>query len=406
MSTYMKTLFAMLLAATLGLALVGCEAEGDSINGNNPGSRISDQDNDGIPDDEDNCPTVPNAGQSDIDGDGIGDACEDDTDGDGIPDDTDNCPLVPNVDQLDSNGDGIGDACTDDEDGDGIPDDTDNCPITPNPGQEDGDGDGVGDVCDNCPLVANPGQEDADANTIGDVCEDDDDGDGIPNDDDNCPVTPNPDQADVDADGVGDVCDNCPNTANDDQADADEDGTGDVCDVDGFTCTAGGPFEPLTAANFGATGETFGVCVGCGVVSPELVLDEMNGTFAEMNLALNVAGGTRLTVTENANTNFTGMVNIGFVTSNPNTGLLDLGVLGDFLTLRLYDDGVEVDSFTVGGGLLALDVAGLLGGPEQTFIGAEVDADATAFDAVALEFGGLVSADSEVRVHDTCVQQL
>ena len=122
-------------------------------------------------------------------------------------------------------------------------------------------------------------------------------------------------------------------------------------------------------------------------------------------MAFVVFSTSGLSVSENANTNFTGMVNIGFVTSNPNTGLLDLGVLGDFLTLRLYDDGVEVDSFTVGGGLLALDVAGLLGGPEQTFVGVEVDADATAFDAVALEFGGLISADSEVRVHDTCVQQ-
>ena len=31
--------------------------------------------------------------------------------GDGITDDDDNCPLVPNKDQKDSNGDGIGDAC-------------------------------------------------------------------------------------------------------------------------------------------------------------------------------------------------------------------------------------------------------------------------------------------------------
>ena len=34
-----------------------------------------------------------------------------DTDGDGIPDDDDNCPTVANEDQLDANGDGFGDAC-------------------------------------------------------------------------------------------------------------------------------------------------------------------------------------------------------------------------------------------------------------------------------------------------------
>jgi len=34
-----------------------------------------------------------------------------DTDDDGVRDDQDNCPFVPNPDQTDTDGDGLGDAC-------------------------------------------------------------------------------------------------------------------------------------------------------------------------------------------------------------------------------------------------------------------------------------------------------
>ena len=57
-----------------------------------------DTDGDGIGDDADNCPTIPNANQKDKDGDGVGDVC-------------DNCPNVPNVNQANADGDGAGDAC-------------------------------------------------------------------------------------------------------------------------------------------------------------------------------------------------------------------------------------------------------------------------------------------------------
>lgn len=46
---------------------------------------------------------VPNNNQNDVDGDGIGDACDTDIDGDGIENAIDNCELVPNVDQKDTN---------------------------------------------------------------------------------------------------------------------------------------------------------------------------------------------------------------------------------------------------------------------------------------------------------------
>jgi len=48
-----------------------------------------DDDNDGIKDTKDNCPTVANAAQTDFDGDKLGDACDDDDDNDKDPDVTD-----------------------------------------------------------------------------------------------------------------------------------------------------------------------------------------------------------------------------------------------------------------------------------------------------------------------------
>jgi len=110
-----------------------------------------DDDNDGVPDVNDNCPTDFNPGQEDLDGDGLGDAC-DDSDGDGVVDATDNCPNVPNPGQSDIDGDGLGDAC-DDSDGDGVVDATDNCPNVANADQANADGDALGDACDICPTT-------------------------------------------------------------------------------------------------------------------------------------------------------------------------------------------------------------------------------------------------------------
>ncbi|QTD50148.1 thrombospondin type 3 repeat-containing protein [Sulfidibacter corallicola] len=76
-----------------------------------------DSDGDGIEDSVDNCPNIANLDQSDLDGDGEGDLCDDtpygeDSDGDGVYDYQDNCVSYFNPLQTDSNGDGLGDACS------------------------------------------------------------------------------------------------------------------------------------------------------------------------------------------------------------------------------------------------------------------------------------------------------
>jgi len=150
---------------------------------------VRDQDGDGIYDDVDACPTVP----EDLDGFEDGDGCpEADNDKDSIPDKSDKCPNTP-------------------EDFDGF-EDMDGCP------EADNDKDGVLDKDDKCPNDP----EDKDGFEDDDGCPDtDNDKDGILDADDKCPDEPEdkdnfededgcPDP-DNDADGILDIDDDCPN---------------------------------------------------------------------------------------------------------------------------------------------------------------------------------------------------
>ena len=192
-----------------------------------------------------------------------------DEDQDGVPFSEDNCPAVYNPNQADGDKDGVGDVC-------------DNCPKTPNPDQQDTDNDGIGDarvkglliekflktpempvlgdhvtytivgnpqssiafikiflngvekkICyaSICTYRTNRIEEEPEIGVLavndyamveiaGLVPEEevkdvwplsviDGDGDGVTNLFDNCRDAPNPDQEDLDGDGVGDACDDC-----------------------------------------------------------------------------------------------------------------------------------------------------------------------------------------------------
>jgi hypothetical protein len=130
-----------------------------------------------------------------------------DADLDGVADCLDNCgmpgtPLVSNPGQTDSDGDGLGDAC-------------DNCPGVANPGQQDVDGDGAGDACDPCPSDA-ANDQDNDGFCVGP-------GFNPPKvgDHDNCPFISNASQADANDNGIGDACEGVCKVTVDDSGGAD-----------------------------------------------------------------------------------------------------------------------------------------------------------------------------------------
>ena len=232
-------LIALTVALTDSSANEGTPAQDSATKG-------IDQDNDGISDANDNCPSIANTDQLDTDNDGDGDACDTDDDNDGTPDTEDAFPLDPNED-TDTDGDGTGDNADTDDDNDGQSDaasmatDTDG-DATPDCMDTDDDNDGTPDSEDAFPLDENE-DTDTDGDGIGNNADDDDDNDGTPDSEDAFPLDENED-TDTDGDGIGDNADtDDDNDGTPDSEDAfpldesedtdtDGDGTGDNTDTD------------------------------------------------------------------------------------------------------------------------------------------------------------------------------
>jgi len=177
---------------------------------------LKDQDDDGVPDVEDQCPGNPEKNEPGFCGCG---RAETDTDKDGTPDCIDECPSNPEKTKPDQNGCKEGDP---DSDGDGKPDSEDKCPDDPDktkPGvcgcgtpDTDEDKDGITDCEDECDTAY--------SDLIGDPCDPDEDNDGIKDGADQCPFDSNKKTAgycgcgesekDTDKDGTPDCVDQCP----------------------------------------------------------------------------------------------------------------------------------------------------------------------------------------------------
>ena len=195
----------------------------------------TDQDGDGIADNNDECPSIA----EDIDNFEDEDGCpEPDNDSDTIPDDRDKCPNKAETVNGFEDTDGCPDE-TPDKDKDGIQDGIDKCPEDGGDvirvqgnfyGCPDRDKDGVPDKSDQCPDE----KEDTDGYKDEDGCPDpDNDGDGVIDVEDQCVDVPGSKEnngcpeEDKDKDGIVDRVDKCPDKPENYNGFQDDDGCPD-----------------------------------------------------------------------------------------------------------------------------------------------------------------------------------
>ena len=202
----MSRLRLLVTLSTLLLFASAVHAGGDPVDTDEDGI-LDDGDFSGLSDDapctggdvadcDDNCPADINADQLDLDGDAIGDVCDDDMDGDGLSN-ADELVLLTDPTDPDTDGDGLDDGteaggATDpldpDTDGDSI-DDGDEVDNGTDPADPDTDDDGLDDGYED-DIGTDPTDEDSDDDGASDGAEDD--------------VGTDPIDPDTDGDGIND----------------------------------------------------------------------------------------------------------------------------------------------------------------------------------------------------------
>lgn len=201
-----KKVGSIIFALVFITMFAACDSNDEPISQAAESKSEADRDADGIADVADNCIDVVNEDQANIDGDAMGDVCDDDIDGDGVANAEDVFPRDAS-EQSDNDNDGVGDSADSDDDNDGIVDSED----------IDADGDGVANLVDNCPSSSNPSQSNIDEDAMGDACDNDMDGDVVANVADAFPTNPQ-ESVDTDDDGIGNNAD--PDDDNDEVVDA------------------------------------------------------------------------------------------------------------------------------------------------------------------------------------------
>ena len=245
---------------------------------------------------DNDCDGGTDEGMADQDGDGTADCVDPDVDGDGVDDDgdgsgeagdslcrggettdcDDNCPTVANADQADVDDDRVGDAC-------------DNCPLASNLTQADADGDDLGDECDGCRVDPTVCAAEATCEAMDGadlcVCGVGYEGDGATcSDIDGCVTDPcfgGLACADVAAPGTGSTCVDCP---------VNYEGDGHDCTCLGFVGFPGMPAveavivgdrpEDVSIADLNGDGRPDVITANYSGTSVSVILGEGGGRFA------------------------------------------------------------------------------------------------------------------------------